>query len=361
MSSTDSMLRELTRFWHMPVPAALARLHLSTSVTDLGPCSFFPVEMLLDESVRWRGMLPQFLPFGEDDDENVFGLYALPGRDRRDYPVLWWNHEYDHYLPVASGFEPFLHACVLLGRYNLQDAPEGDPVTEEDIEDAVRQLSLPEALVRSDPPRNERESWERLAREDPQNGWALAHLGSAELARGELQRARDFLVRASEAAPWFSDPYFLLGETYRIDKDHSRACGLWWQVFQSPVAFCSRTAAYGLCADGDDAEIYELAADRARECREHLDPELRSSLLWALLLDADPFASRMRLHLARRLSRQGDPVGAEREYLNALTLATEDAELEEAYEALILFYEAAGRERDAALCRVDASLSDEAD
>src|SRR2546421_277067 len=126
---SDSLLHELSRFWHMPVPAAMARLHLSTRIDVLGPCSFFPLEDMLTE--------------------------------------------------------PALAHCV-------------------------QQLSLPSELMHHDPPRNERELSERLVREDPLAAAALADLGSMEIARGELQRARDFLVRASEAAPWFSDPYFLL-------------------------------------------------------------------------------------------------------------------------------------------------------
>jgi tetratricopeptide (TPR) repeat protein len=332
----------------------MSRLYLSTRVTTLGPCTFLPADELLEDSVRWRGMLPQFLPFGADADDNVYGLYASPGRDRRDYPVLWWNHEYDHYLPVASGFEAFLHSCVILGRYQAQDAPNGDYQSDDEIDRCVRQLSLPSELMEMGPPRNGRELSERLAREDPQNALALAELGSMELARGEFQRARDFLVRASEAAPSFSDPYFLLGETYRIEKNETRACELWWKVFEAPVAFCSRTATYGL--EKDDVEIYELAAERALGCREHLESSLKTSPLWNLLLTEDPFLSGARLELGRQYSRFGDPAAAEREYLNALTLATEDEEIDEAYEALIFFYEAAGRERDSALCRFDAGL-----
>jgi tetratricopeptide (TPR) repeat protein len=344
----------------------MQRLYLSTHIDFLGPCVFHSVEEMLAAPQRWRGMLPQFLPFGEDGEENLYGLYAIPGRDRSDYPVLWWNHEYDHYLPVAAGFEAFLWGCAVIGRYYAQDSdpfgdPEGSHHSEGRIAEAVRQLSLPAELMRGDPPRNERELSERLVREDPQNALALAELGSMELTRGEFQRARDFLVRASEAAPWFSDPYFLLAETYRIEGNEPRACELWWRVFESPVAFCSRTGAYGLSAEEDDAEIYQIAAERALECRTHLDTDLRSSPLWRLLMADDPFLPSARLDLGRRYSRVGDPVAAEREYLNALTLATEDEEMDEAYEALIFFYEGAGRERDAALCRYDVGLLEEED
>jgi tetratricopeptide (TPR) repeat protein len=359
MNSIESILRDLSRFWQLPVPAAMARLYLSTRVTELGPCVFFPPDELLSVEVRWRGMLPQFLPFGSDGEDNLYGLYAAPGRNRRDYPVLWWNHEYDHYLPIASEFEAFLRSCVVTGQYLAQDAVDEDHLSEQEISRRVKQLSLPADLMEHTPPRNQRELSERLAREDPQNALALAELGSMELARGEFQRARDFLVRASEAAPAFSDPYFLLGETYRVEKNESRACELWWKVFDSPVAFCSRTATYGLCHADEDGEIYQVAAERAQECRDYLAPTLQSSPLWKLLLTGDPFDSASRLELGRTFSRQGDPAAAEREYLNALTLATETDELDEAYEALILFYEAAGRERDAALCRFDAGLPDD--
>ena len=358
MNEIEFLLRDLSQFWHMPVPAAMARLYASTAVDRLGPCAFLPPEELLSQEVRWRGMLPQFLPFGIDPDENVYGLYASPGRDRREYPVLWWNHEYDHYLPVSSEFELFLNACVVIGRYHAQDAEEDFP-SESEIERSVKDLSLPASLTDGAPPRNERELAERLVREDPQNALALAQIGSMELARGEFQRARDFLVRSSEAAPTFSDPYFLLGETYRIEGNAGRACELWWKVFESPVAFCSRTAAYDLCQEQDDSEIYEMAAERALACRGHVDGSLQETPLWRLLVTEDPFSSLARLELGRQYSRQGEPAAAEREYLNALTLATEDEEMDEAYEALAFFYEAAGRERDAALCRFDASLPTE--
>lgn len=359
ISSFDTALHRLETQWQLKLPQTFRRLYRAFDYPFISPCEFLSLGEMLKDEQRWRGMLPQFLPFGHDGDENYFGFYALPNGPGGDYPVLAWDHEYDHYYPVASGFEPFLRWCVIYGRYMAQDEFE-ERAPEYEEEEAQRRefaelVGLPVVLVTDAIPRNERELYERLLRADGQSAYALSHLGSRFLGQGEVERARDCFVRASEAAPWFADPYYLLAETYRIAKQHARACDLWWQVFQAPIALSTRTSNYDLGDEETEAEVYEAATDHCIACGDALGPERTRGPLWELLQRDDPFAPGPRLALADALEREGDAPGVERELLNALTLATDDADIATAYTRLIAFYERAGRARDAALCRRDAA------
>jgi tetratricopeptide (TPR) repeat protein len=353
-------LRALESHWQVRLPETLARLYSAFDIPFISPCEFLSLDSLVADEYRWRGMLPQFLPFGDDGEDNFFGFYVAPTSMGSDYPVLKWDHEYDHYSPVASSFEAFLHWCVIYGRYVAQDTfdDETEDFEEEDItrRQIAERLGIPSELATEPLPRNERELNERLARADGQNAWAYAQLGSHYFGQGQLEKARDCFFRASEAAPWFSDPYYLLAETYRTSGDMSRACELWWRVFDSPIAFSTRTSNYDLGDEHPETEVYEAAASRCLECRSALAGENEGSPLWELLLAGDPFSPGPRFELAERLNAAGDTSGRERELLNALTLATESRDISRGYEELIAFYERTGRTRDAALCRRDSEL-----
>jgi tetratricopeptide (TPR) repeat protein len=354
-------LRALETHWQIKLPDTFSRLYSAFEYPFISPCEFLPLDSLLNDSERWRGMLPQFLPIGEDGEENYFGFYVPANAVGTDFPVLAWDHEYDHYYPVASSFEAFLPWCIIYGRYLAQDSFDED---EEDFaeEDAQRRefaelVGLPSHLVTDPIPRNDRELNERIVRADGQNAWTLAQLGGQFFGQGQIERARDYFVRASEAAPWFSDPYYLLAETYRTTGDHGRACRLWWHVFESPISFSTRTSNYDLGDEHPETEIYEAAASRCMECRSELEEGSAGSPLWRMLQQGDPFSPGPRFALADALKAAGDGAGRERELLNALTLATDDRDISRAYEELIALYERTGRMRDAALCRRDSSAS----
>ena len=353
-------LHALEDHWHIKLPETFSRLYSAFEYPFISPCEFLSLNALIGDDDRWRGMLPQFLPFGEDGDENYFGFYAPAAALGNDYAVLAWDHEYDHYYPVASSFEAFLKWCVIYGRYLAQDTfDENTP--EYEAEESQRKefanlVGLPPDLVTDALPRNDRELHERLLKADGQNAWALSKLGSQFFGQGQIERARDCFVRASEAAPWFADPYYLLAESYRVSGSELRACRLWWQVFESPIALSTRTTNYDLGNDHPEAEIYEAAACRCIECRSEVDADLARGPLWDMLLKRDPFSPGPRFALADTLMQAGDSAGMERELVNALTLATEDRDISLAYEQLIEFYTRTGHVRDAALCRRDADL-----
>src|SRR3954463_3064278 len=100
-------LRALEDHWQTKLPDSFGRLYRAFEYPYISPCEFFSLEELLEGGQRWRGRLPQFLPFGQDGEENYFGFYVphnAPVGVENDYAVLAWDHEYDHYYPVASGF-----------------------------------------------------------------------------------------------------------------------------------------------------------------------------------------------------------------------------------------------------------------
>jgi hypothetical protein len=358
MRDPANELSALEAHWQIELPETFVRLYRAFEYPFLSPCEFLSIPELASDKERWRGMLPQFLPFGQDTEENFFGFYLPPNSLGGDYPVLFWDHEYDHYYPVASGFEAFLIWCTTYGRYTAQDEFEADDPKYSDEEKQRREFAqlvgLPLHVVTEPIPRNDTELYERLASSDPQGASPLLQLASIFLGRGELERARNCCVRASEAAPWFADPYYLLAETYRLEGNEGRACQLWWQVFMSPIALSTRTNNYDLGAGQAEGEIYEAAAEQCIRCSRELDASLRETPLWRLLLKGDPFSAGPRLALAEELRAVGDKPSVERELLNALTLSTEEDETAAAYARLIAFYEAAGRQRDATLCRRDS-------
>ncbi len=360
MGSVEHDLNSLATHWLIDLPDAFARLYLAFEYPYLSPCEFFSLEDLLHDVHRWRGVLPQFLPFG-DAGGDLFGFYVLPGGPYSDYPVLRWNHEYDHYAPVASGFHSFLRWCVVTGRYEANDIyAHDDPQFAEEEEhrrEFAEILRIPLNLLVQPLPANERELNEHQRMADPQSPSALDQLGCFYLARGELDRARDCFARASETAPWFADPYFLIAETYRLEKRLDEAALRWWQVVHTPIALSTRTGCYDLGVDDQDREIADATLEYLRCHRGQALAVVQRSLLTHFILDAnDPFTTAKRVQLAAKLREAGDLLGCERELLNALTLATVDAESDLAYDRLQEIYQQLGRTRDAEMCARDRDL-----
>lgn len=357
MRNTKTLIQTLEKHWQLGVPEAFHRLYAAFDQPFISPCEFLPLEDLVEDAHRWSGMLPQFMPFGHDGAEDYYGFYVPPISSQLDYPVLYWDHEYDHYYPIASGFGAFLRWCVIHGRYLAQDSfDEGDPsCRDEDGQrrEFARVVGLPQTLVTEPLPRNDRELYERLAQADPQCTQAMAQLGSQWLARGNREKARDFFARATESAPWFADPYYLLAESYRIEENLEAAGARWWQVLLCPIALSTRTANYDLGADHPESEIYEAAITQLLEYPESAPVDLQVDPLGALVLDEDPWEPHARITVARRLAETGDLNGSERELLNALALATDDSDTQTAYDQLTVYYERTHRRREARFCRTD--------
>lgn len=358
MSKTESRLHALEEHWQIErLPKEFYRLYRAFEHPFIGSCEFLGLEELIEDTERWRGMLPQFLPFGHDGAEDFYGFYVPANASGGDFIVLFWDHEYDHYYPIASGFGAFLRWCFISYGYFAQDTFEEDrpPFAEEVWRKELSQLlGLPSALATERPPRNEREFHERLITFDAQAAFSLAQLGCIFYGLGNLERARDYFVRASEAAPWFADPYYLLAETYWTEHKKEQAIERWWQVFQCPIALSTRTGGYNLGESYPDTEIYETVMEQVLRNQEILLDTMKNTPLYRLLTHGDPFDPQARLALAEELLSLGDSTGAEREMLNGLTLAVEEADIDAAYSRLIAFYERANRSRDAEFCRRDA-------
>ena len=173
------------------------------------------------------------------------------------------------------------------------------------------------------------------------------------MARKELERAKDFFTRASESAPWFADPYYLLAEAYRVEGKEDQSIDRWWRVLQCPLALSTRTSSYDLGEAHPDVEVYEAAVNYLVQASGLVPPENRTSPLGRLIFEGDPFEPKERLELARLLAEQGDVPGEEREALNALALSTDDVLTQSAYDRLTSAYEKAGRRREAGICARD--------
>jgi hypothetical protein len=357
MSAARTKIEALERHWQIALPEAFHRLYGAFTHPFISPCEFLSLDALLDDSERWCGMLPQFLPFGHDGAEDYYGFYVCENTSATDFPVLYWDHEYDHYCPIASGFGAFLRWCVIHGRYLAQDSfEEDDPqYNEEEIQrqEFAEVVGLPKGIVLDPLPRNDRELYERLAAADPQAAQAMAQLGSLSFGRGDFERARDFFARACESTPWFSDPYYLIAETYRIKENLVEAVPRWWQVLQSPIALSTRTPNYDLGEDHLEAEIYEAAIDQLIRHRDAVPADIMQSPLGMLIFEGDAFEPGERLLLSEELEVAGDTFGEERELLNALSLATDDTDTDASYERLIRVYNRMNRQREAAICRHD--------
>ncbi len=359
MSARTKDLVRLSAHWMCDLPQAFARLHAAFDYPYVQPCEFIPLGELLTDSERWRGMLPQFLPFGFDEDENVFGFLMRAGSHQGEPAVLYWDHEYDHYRPVASSFEAFLRWCLIRGRYEAHDEQgDDDPLfseAEEQRRDFSKIVGIADELAEMPVPRNATEMHEQSCSADPQATDALNQLGCRHLGQGNYERARDFFARASESAPWFADPYYLIGETYAQMGLPGEAVQRFRRVLDCPIALSTRTGLYDLGAGRDDAEISEEAGRACLSYGGSLDTD---PLLRFLNARSDAFEPLARLEVALEFERAADDASAEREYLNAVTLATEPREMEHAYLALIRLYERTGRDRDAEWCRRDAGRAE---
>ncbi|MCC6729301.1 MAG: SMI1/KNR4 family protein [Chthonomonadales bacterium] len=338
MPERVTTIERLAAHWRVALPAPFSNLYAARREPVAGSCELAPIEALLEDELRWRGIYPRLLPFGSDGEGAVFALLAADG-----LPVMRWTEDADHCVPVASSFAAFLGWCRLTAAYERQDAA---PDAAEPSDDA--------APVGGPLPRTERELNEALVRADPLAPHALAVLACDVLRRGDAGGAASLTARAASAAPWFGDAWFLRGHVGATTGHAAEAAASWLLALRCPIALTSSTGAYGLDADGDDVQIPEAVVDGLRAMSGALptgDP------LVALALGEHPFSVGTRLALALALEAAGDIGGAERETHNALALATDDSALDHAYDALIDLLRRTGRPHDAERCRRDAELA----
>jgi tetratricopeptide (TPR) repeat protein len=353
-------LQDLEQFWGAPLPAAFAHLYTQFATPFLAPCEFFALEAMAEGHGREFGMLPSFLPFCRAIDEGgIYGFYRT--RDNLDggWPVLYWETEEMYLKPVASDFEAFLRRCVLVGRYETEiQGEDAEGGGDENARRIVRGMNLPPALLTAALPRNDSELHERLVALDPQDAQSLCHLGCTQRSRGDDERALDFFHRASEAAPWFGDAYYLVADVYRERNNFARAVPEWWAVAKCLLPLCTRTWEWDLGADHPVADIYEVAADALSQFEKEATPEIKADRLWANLVHEDPYDPDVRERLGQTLLKQGELHGAERELLNALSLCSSERgkQPERLYDALLSLYTQQNRPHDVALARHDRSL-----
>ena len=354
-------LGDVEQFWGTGLPSAFTHLYTQFASPFLAPCEFFALDAMAHGQGREFGMLPSFLPFGRAVDEGgLYGFYRTPSNLDGAWPVLYWDTEERVLKPVASDFEAFLRRCVLVGRYEteIQGTEGEDGNGDEGTRKIVRGMNLPPSLLTAPLPRNDSELYERLATLDPQDSQSLCHLGCAQHGRGDDERALDFFHRAGEAAPWFGDPYYLVANVYRERRSFARAVQEWWAVVQSLLPLCTRTWEWDLGEDHPEADIYEVAADCLSQFEKEATTEMRADPLWTAVVQHDPYDPDVRERLGRTLLKQNDLPGAEREFLNALSLCGSERgkQPERLYDALFSLYSQQNRPHDAALARHDRSL-----
>jgi hypothetical protein len=355
-------LQEVERFWQVRLPETFRALYTHSAHPLLAPCEFFSLDAIAGGEGREFGRMPSFLPFGREVDEGgLYGFYVMGESVRGHWPVLYWDEDEMLFHPVASDFAAFLRSCILVGRYALEeDEPDAEMAQEagKERQEFARALGLSEEWFTGPVPGNTTELYERLVASDPMDAASLCHLSCVWRARGNAERALDFAYRACEAAPYFGDPLYLAANIHLEREQYDRAVQGWWGVVQRLLPLCTRTYAWDLGADHPEADIYEVAADGLRQFAEFAAPDMTGDLLWRVVTEEDPYHPEEREALGDVLLAHSDLAGAEREYLNALSLcfAEPGRQPERLYERLLTLYERAGRARDAALSRFDRAL-----
>ncbi len=365
---TRQALKGVEAFWGLTVPPSFETLYSHFEHPFLAPCEFFSLAQIAAGEGREFGMLPRYLPFGKAIGEGgTYGFYLPPppvgeaGSLPSALPIAYQDEDEGCLRPVASDFEAFLRHCVMVGRYETEDEwllEDRDPQEETERRTYARLLDIPESLFFGDLPRNDTELYERLLRWDAQDAATLLHLGCVKRWRNEEERALDFFHRAGEAAPWFGDCAYLVGDVYRTQERLDRAVGAYWSVANSLLPLCTSTVEWDLGEDHPEADIYEIATDALSQFQKFAPPAMKADPLWRVVVEQDPYDPEVREEFGHLLLQQDDPAGAEREFLNALSLCAGERGKQplRLYEALLSVYERCGRSRETALLKHDRSL-----
>ncbi len=355
-------LKKVEAFWQIALPTHFKTLYTHFEHPFLAPCEFSSLAQIASGEGREYGMLPQYLPFGKGVGESgTYGFYLTPTNQLGPIPITHQDEETGSFRPVASSFEAFLRHCVIVGRYETEDNwLEGERDTQEEAEryEYSRLLDIPEALFFGELPRNEAELYERLIKWDVQDATTLLHLGCVKRWRGEEERALDFFHRAGEATPWFGDCAYLFGDVYRVQEKFERAVKAYWSVAQSLLPLCTETTEWDLGEEHPEADIYEIATDALQQFGTFAPSEIKADPLWRVVVEQDPYDPEVREDFGNLRLQQGDVIGAEREFLNALSLCAGESgsQPQRIYDALIGLYERSGRTRELALARHDKRL-----
>jgi hypothetical protein len=361
-SGTTEILRLVEELWHVSLPAQFRNIYIHFSQPFLAPCEFFSLESISRGCGRAYGMLPQFTPFGRAVGEGgMYGFYITPDTALGYLPVLYWDEDEMYLRPVSSNFEAFLRHCILVARYETEDQTGGigeEHGVMEEQQEVARHLDLDPDLIFGPLPCNDTQLYESLARSDAQDSTSLCHLGCVSRSRGDTGRALDFFHRAVEAAPWFGDSSYLLADTYRELRNNDRAVQGWWAVVQHLLPLCTRTWEWNLGESHPEGDVYEIAADAIAQYSDHAIAETRDSILWRIIVNDDPYDPDVRENLGGSLLSAGDLAGAEREFLNALSLCCTERgrQPDRLYGSLCSLYERQGRKRDAQLSMFDSRL-----
>ncbi len=357
---SESTLIALENFWRVPLPVSFRRLYHEYQSPYLAPCDFFTAEAIVRGAGRAYGLVPQFLPFGRAVDESgLYGFYVTPENETDSLPIILWDEEELFFQPVASDFTSFLRICLLTGRYETEEQLDDcEQMADTEAAALVARLNLGRELTTDSIPRNDTELRERIARIDAHEASCLCHLGCMRRAGGNEERALDYYHRATEVAPWFGDSYYLVADIYRERGNLARAVQGYWAVAQRLLPLCTRTWLWDLGYEHPEADIYEVAADGLAQHESEADESMKASPLWGAVVDRDPYDPECREEVGRILLEQNDVRGAEREFLNALSLCGMERgrQPERLYEALIHLYEREGRKRDVELSRFDRAL-----
>jgi len=360
--SIGDELRAVERLWQLRLPDTFAKLYRNYANPFVAPCEFISLHRIARGAGRDYGMLPQYLPFGRAVGEGgLYGFYITPETALGDWPVLYWDEDEMYLRPVASNFDAFLRHCVLVGRYETEAQCAGmhtDELQDGRRMELLNRVGLLEQTPDGPLPRNDSELYSQLVSMDAQDATSLCHLGCAQRSRNRDERALDFFHRASEASLWFGDPYYLVADVYCARGNYARAVEGWWSAIQCLLPLCTRTWEWDLGADHPEADIYEVAADGLAQFGDSSDSGHELDPLWQVATRDDPYDPDVRETLGDTLLAQGNFLGAEREFLNALALCcgVPGKQPDRLYDDLIRIYERMGRQREAELARHDRAL-----
>jgi hypothetical protein len=377
MPGLEEAVEQLAREWPgVTLPQEMLAAYRQLETPALPGCLFFSMAEILDGSTRWRGILPDFLPFAEDEDEMVYGLYAVPGQTEPMH-VLRWRPESDDYLPVASSFLAFCRWRSLIDAFESVDAEvdsevDVDWVEEEEDEDEdgeVEELEITPGQIEAtleavglspvaDPPLTLEALLGTLLREDPAGVWHLLMTGAIHADRGAWPEAKQVFSAAVDAAPWFADSHFLASIAEEELGNWDASVESLWRGLECTVFLSGNIEDYPLDPSGEESQIHEIARNAILEGVTDGPEEGSRALLHAALASDDWLHAKRRQDLADQLMQAGYEQAAERELLNALALSIDDAEEDVSYDRLVAYYREVGRPEASQRCLADKNRSD---
>ncbi len=326
MEGIQSEIAQFERIWGLALPESFINLYHQEETPEIDDCHFETLEGVNAGSMRWKGMMPHFIPFADDADGNVFGFYRSQASDKTY--ILQCQEDGGGYIPISSGGRLFLERQKMMEIYNTQD--------EDNIESA---------------PHNERELHEQLLTLDPLSPDVLLYIGATHLADRKYDTARKLFQRAIDSAMWFADTHGLMALMNQIRGNDSMAVESWMKAIERPIFLSSSLVNYyhaGLKIP--EMEMIEWSSERLlSQAVVEIDPVGKS-------IASCLFNTAARIELASELRKLNHIAGEEKELMNALAVAVDDAEINTAYDTLIEFYERTGNRAMHQRCIEDRNL-----